>query len=207
MRDGIVFGVIIVLALGVAFACGGDDDSGVCPLGSEGCRCLRGGCDGEPVCVDGVCVRLDADADADGDADGPATCSGGFLDPATSLCWEEPPDDFQRNWDAAMAYCSGLSLGGYGPGSWHLPTISELRSLIRGCPSAVSGGPPCDYLGGPGAGGAYWPSGLSGWALWYWSSSTSSVANFAFGVYFCYGSVVDSTKSLPGYVRCVRPGP
>jgi hypothetical protein len=178
-----------------------------------------------------VDVDVDADAgtDVDVDADaGPSTCSGGWYDPSSDLCWQDPPDETGRNWDAAVAYCNGLSLGGHGPGSWHLPNIDELRSLVRGCPDIETGGAcrvteaclgdgcydsacypaDCGALGGPGAGGCYWPAGPGGPCLWYWSSSSyAGGASYAWLVDFYNGYVDRNVKIGTHYVRCVRRGP
>jgi hypothetical protein len=173
----------------------------------------------------------DADTDADGDGeadgdDGSSTCAGGWLDPSSGLCWQNPPDDTLRTWDDATAYCAGLSLGGYGPGSWHLPTIDELRSLIRGCPDAMTGdittcnwsdGCPvcasCTRGEGP-ASGCYWDPSLRGSCSYmspYWSSlscTRSGGGAAAAVVSFDQGWVMyQATGGGPWAVRCVRPGP
>ncbi|MBI5490779.1 MAG: DUF1566 domain-containing protein [Deltaproteobacteria bacterium] len=140
----------------------------------------------------------------DGTIAAPApACEGGYFDAAANLCWENPPRVGYAyggmSWDDAVTYCDALSLGGYGPGSWHLPTVSELRSLLRGCPSTETGGAcgvtdacldvtacssdacwaGCDIFGGPGPRAAYWPPGVTGDvefydARFYWSSSPAT---------------------------------
>ena len=167
-------------------------------------------------------VEAESDADADGDA---GACDGAWRDPTTGYLWENPPVAGMR-WDEAVTYCNGLRLCGYGPGSWHLPTVSELRTLIRGCPATESGGwcgvtdsclsdscewepcVGCGYLSGPGPGGCYWDSALGGWCSWYWSSSSSAGgASYAWTVYFNYGYVGYYDETYTDSVRCVRRGP
>jgi hypothetical protein len=131
-----------------------------------------------------------------------------------------------------VEYCNALDLGGYGPGSWHLPTIGELRSLIRGCPATETGGPcgvtdtcldavcwddsctGCSYFGGPGADGAYWPPELRGTSgttafLLYSSSACADRPHTAWVVVFDDSGLGDSYTEDGGRgdVRCVRPGP
>ncbi|MCK9464119.1 MAG: DUF1566 domain-containing protein, partial [Proteobacteria bacterium] len=65
-------------------------------------------------------------------------CDGGQLDPATNLCWQNPPPDDKLNWEAAKAYCDGLSLGGHD--DWRLPKIHELNSIVRGCVNGTASG-------------------------------------------------------------------
>lgn len=225
--------VVAVLLGTVAVGACGDDDSGNCPVGSEGCPCTTGGaCDGTLVCASNLCVRFGADADADADADGSTTaCEGGWLDPVTSLCWQDPSSSSTTTWNGAVGYCANLSLAGHGPGSWHLPTISELRSLIRGCPGTVTGGScgvtdaclgsetcwdascnACLESAGPGAGGVYWPVVLAdppGAYQDYWSSSPDTdVAGLWWYVNFRTGTVNGWDMSMDYYyARCVRPGP
>jgi hypothetical protein len=171
-------------------------------------------------------VAGDADV-ADGAEAEAGACGGGWYDPSSGLCWQDPPPYSVFDWNAAMAYCAALELGGYGPGSWHLPTISELRSLIRGCPAVETGGScgvidtclgsgcendsclGCSSLGGPGAGGEYWPSALRGTAHWCWSSSSVAAggASYAWLVYFLNGYLVNYVKTTALDARCVRPGP
>ncbi len=52
-------------------------------------------------------------------------CVGGKYDPNSGLCWEDQPSGTRMTFGEAGTYCS--SLDGY----WHLPNISELRSLFR----------------------------------------------------------------------------
>lgn len=171
----------------------------------------------------------------DADADGSGTsCSGGWLDPVTSLCWQDPAYEEFWRWDDALAYCAALARPGYGLSSWRLPTIDELRSLIRGCPKTETRGacnatggcadldydecwnPSCDgcsHSGGPGVGGAYWPAALeySGqYDLYYLSSSTVLLGGTPrpWIVHFDLGSVfAELSWGGPRRVRCVRFGP
>jgi len=125
-------------------------------------------------------------------------------------------------WSAAKAHCKSLSLGGHK--DWRLPTISELRSLARGCPPAQKGGScgvtdscrkqscwnddpcrACANNGGPGPGGAYWPPELSGRIGWYWSSSAvADLDDLAWSVGFDYGVVFYSHQNVVYEARCVR---
>ena len=165
-----------------------------------------------------------ADADADVDDGGLVPCAGGWYDGTSGLCWQDPPHDVWMTWSDAVAYCGRFSSGDYGPGSWLLPTISELRSLVRGCPETGPGGAcgvtdscagvdcwndacyGCEPYVGPA--GCYWPAGLGGRCDWFWSSSlyAGSYSNVLI-VGFVAGMVVSFNRTDTFYVRCVRPGP
>jgi hypothetical protein len=130
----------------------------------------------------------DADADVADDADGGEadadTCPDGWLDPDTALCWETTPGPVV-SWIEALSYCLSMALdAGL---SWRLPTVDELRTLIRGCPAADAclvyevcpyratcfdgcSVPLCTWLSGPGPGGCYALDGISECG-WYWSST------------------------------------
>ncbi len=119
-------------------------------------------------------------------------------------------------WDIAVSYCNNLNEGGFT--DWHLPTISELRTLIQNCSGTISGGPckvsddclsgtcfdnsctGCDYD----QSGTYSKFGETGF---FWSSSTTSnMTNFAWGVKFDYGKIANDIKNYDSgyFVRCVR---
>jgi hypothetical protein len=119
--------------------------------------------------------------------------------------------------------CSTLTLCGFS--DWTVPTISELRSLVRGCPSTVTGGTCgvtdiclgtdcdggcsiCDNSAGPGSDGCYWPEGVGGPCFVYWSSSVyfdSSRQSYRYRfANFSNGSIASCDPSDGNYVRCVR---
>ena len=153
---------------------------------------------------------------------------GVHFDPSSGLYWQNPPSTEEHDWRSAMSYCSGLSLAGHGPGSWHLPTISELRTLARGCTSGVTGSTcrvtdtclasgcqdiacvGCQPGGGPGYSGAYLPPPVVGPTsrMFYWSSSSlRGRPAWAWQVNFGVGGVIRRRKSERSPVRCVRRSP
>jgi hypothetical protein len=80
-----------------------------------------------------------ADTDADTDTDDGCSEAGApqytWCDEATGLLWENPHMDAPGgiNLNSAVAYCASLGLGDFN--DWHVPTIDELRTLIRACPA------------------------------------------------------------------------
>ena len=102
-----------------------------------------------------------------------------WTDPDSGLIWQVwPKGDARFNYYTAIEHCDELIYGGYD--DWRLPTISELRSVIRGCPSTQTGGEcgvtdtcnsmdcwddkcyyGCELQNGPSEGGFYWPDGFS----------------------------------------------
>lgn len=148
-----------------------------------------------------------------------------WTDLTTGLMWQNYTDCCY-NWDEAKSYCPNLSWGGYD--DWRQPTISELRSLIRGCSTTETGGScgvtdscldsscydsscyECSYGGGP-ADGCYLPSELSSNCSYFWSSSAvADSVNSAWYVYFINGHVShdningDVSGGTGSSVRCVR---
>jgi hypothetical protein len=141
-----------------------------------------------------------------------------WFDPASNLTWRVSPAPGSMAWQAANDYCSGIG--------WRLPTIDELRTLIRGCTRTQPGGscgltsscltyPTCCddncsgcVAGGGPEGGCYWPAEITGTCSWYWSSSEAEgYPSFdAWGVDFGNGSLNNSASLDPTSVRCVRSG-
>jgi len=100
------------------------------------------GCDevGELDEADGA-VDTDSDTDNDTDSDcGPGDCGPpwGWYDKTSGLCWQDPPHDEPLAWEEAIEYCDALVLCDHD--DWRLPSISELRSFIRGCEAIMTGG-------------------------------------------------------------------
>lgn len=134
----------------------------------------------------------DDDSSGDDDDDSDFTCDGDVCtDSISGLMWQNE-DEPVTDWDAAISYCENLELGGYS--DWRLPTISELRSLVRDCPETETGGScgvtddcldhedcydhdlcnSCEWNSGPGPDGQNWPAGLLGGGWYHWSSSEYS---------------------------------
>lgn len=143
-----------------------------------------------------------------------------FLDAENGLAWELVPMGGNPNVADALGYCESLTL--LGSGGWRLPTVSELRSLMRGCPDTVANGAceltddcatsdcrndACDGCinepgGGP-AGGCYWNPNLQGECSGYWSSTTPG-GGFGWIVDYADGTIRQRDAALPaGLVRCV----
>ena len=151
-----------------------------------------------------------------------------WTDSATGLIWQKTMGtDCWDEWDDAKEYCQNLNWGGHD--NWRLPTISELRSLIRGCDATATGGScgvtdscldgcdcydsdlcGCTEGSGP-ANGCYWPPELEGKCGTYWSSSeneyceTSSPWDSVWFVGFESGNILSGDKIINTCcVRCVR---
>lgn len=143
-----------------------------------------------------------------------------FLDADNGLAWELVPMGGNPNVADAVAYCDALTL--LGSGGWRVPTVDELRSLMRGCPQTRTDGAcgltddcatvdcrddACDGCidtpgGGP-AGGCYWDPNLHGECSGYWSS-TSAGGGFGWIVDYADGTIRQRDAALPaGLVRCV----
>jgi len=163
------------------------------------------------------------DDDASGDDDNASSYT--WTDSSSGLTWQVEPAGNSMSWGEAKSHCDNLNFDGHD--DWHLPTISELRSLIRGCDATVPGGAcditddcldssclngaclnGCDYLAGPGSGGAYWPLELSGEIsmLGHWSSSTLADYDFVLFIDFGFGLVNYASGDVASGagVRCVR---
>ena len=198
-------------------------------------RCVRDAdcvpdCDGA-VCGDGGCLDQ---PEACGECGYGQQCEIGqcidlpltWQDPDTGLTWEAFPSqeyfevmDLEEEFLEVEARCQGLELAG---GGWRLPTISELRSLVRGCPNTELGGEcpvvhdgctsaiclvdgSCDGCGsgaGP-TGGCYWPASIGGTCNRYVSAThPSSYPMLSILLYFNNGSL--EFQSPTALVRCVR---
>ncbi len=101
--------------------------------------CSSGGGDDDDNVPDDDAGDDDGDDDVDDNTDDDVVVGEGeWLDEATGLIWQQDPVNEWILWDEAQHYCDNLILGDHD--NWRLPTISELRSLIRGCDETVTGG-------------------------------------------------------------------
>ena len=141
-----------------------------------------------------------------------------WYDPDTNLCWEDPPREDRILWYAASTYCDEL-----GPG-WGLPTIDQLRTLVRNCSNAEPDGAcgvtdpdclsasschstceACTHGLGPGVYGCYWVPSLSGFCGAYWSCSIDADDSLAaWCVMYETAFVSQDWRTNDAFVRCVR---
>lgn len=189
-----------------------------CVLGLAACGDDDGG-GGDAGTDSGTATDSDADTDADGDAD----CEDAWYDSASGLSWEIFPIGGYTDWDSAVEYCDTLTLCDHD--DWRMPTISELRSLIRGCADTETSGE-CgvtdDCLGvscwsaavcqgceggGPDL-GCFWPTEIDGDCSNYTFSYSVCPGNEAtvWAVQFCT-AYVHTVSKVMGLKRCVRGGP
>jgi hypothetical protein len=147
--------------------------------------------------------------------------SGVWLDEEPALCWEESASEGMTDGWSAVTYCEDLSLAGYP--DWRLPSVDDLRALVRGCGDTQTGGActveagspmedcneaceGCISGDGPAGGGCYWPAEIGGTcSSWYWSDSKlPENATFVWNVHFEDAAVGFMHKENMGLVRCVR---
>lgn len=181
------------------------------------------------TCQNGSCDDTINGADALQGSDTATTNVGNWIDTGSGLMWQGSPSSDTMTWQQAMDYCNDLTLDDYD--DWRLPTINELRSLIRGCPATVTGGScgatdgclaapcwgdgtspcvGCTIWQGPGDNGCYCPEGLSAIRHPYlWSSSSEALYGIdAWVVSFDTGAVSYEVKdnNATYAARCVRSG-
>ena len=95
-----------------------------------------------------------------------------------------------KSWQQALAYCEGLTWGGYS--DWYLPNVTELSSIVDD--HHIS--PVIDPVAFPNTPSSY-----------FWSSSSyAGSASDAWYVDFSFGYVYYVGKSYGHAVRCVRRG-
>ncbi len=167
-------------------------------------------------CSDGMCVFNGTGSDSDVSTGGDTYAGATWFDSDSGLTWQKSPAGLM-NWADARTYCASWS------GGWRVPTVDELRSLIRGCEATEPGGEchvqtdhcvvlscagdscnGCAEHAGP-SNGFYWPSELSGPEHWHWSSSkVEGKSELVWVVIFFSANVNVNFKENEGYVRCVR---
>ena len=153
-----------------------------------------------------------------------------WTDPDSGLMWQVwPKGDARFNYYTAIEHCDELVYGGYD--DWRLPTISELRTLIRGCPGThIEGscsvtdsctGPECrndmcwgcDYLNGLAEGGIYWPNDFTVsekyfYQYGFWSSTIYTETEYdqdrAWRIHFTDAGLMTIPKNSADTARCVR---
>jgi hypothetical protein len=164
-------------------------------------------------------VVIESEPTDDDNADDDSASGDTWTDPSSGLTWQVTPSSEYLTWDDAKSYCENLSLAG---GGWHLPTISELRTLIRGCDRTETGGScgvtdscldstcqdescyPCNDGEGPNN-GCYGPSELPGECDFWWSSSlVADVGYTAWGVGTDAGGLGSHWVDDYDNARCVR---
>ena len=182
----------------------------------------------------------DSQPDDDGDTSAPEPtlpeCSPSgakpCIDSATKLIWSSATSQ-NKKWAEAENRCSELEEGGFK--NWRMPTISELRTLVRNCQKTATGGlckvtdectasyssanPQCynidlctsttNAIGiercGDQTDGSY--SLLGDASVYLWSSSEPDEDHDkAWYIYFKNTNILNQKKTLTGQVRCVRRG-
>ncbi|RJO66174.1 MAG: DUF1566 domain-containing protein [Myxococcales bacterium] len=217
------------------------NDSNSCTSSDQ---CTGGSCGGTPFSCNshGTCNGTNCNCNTGYAGNYCDSCASGYegyptcapivawYDSATNLSWQITPPSNGYNWQDAINYCDGLSLGGHS--DWRLPTISELRTIVRGCTATMTGGgcgvtdgclssgcrgsscDGCSFYNGP-DGGCYWVSQLekkpgATYCEYSWSSSVySSDTSHAWRIGFSSANIDDASKTSTSYfsTRCVRTGP
>ena len=152
------------------------------------------------------------------------------IDSANKLIWSSATSK-NKTWAEAENHCSTLTEGGFE--DWRMPTISELRTLVRNCQKTATGGackvtdectasystanPQCYNVDlctsttsaygiefcGNKTDGSY--SLLGDASVYIWSSSEPDEDHDkAWFIYFKNSNILNQKKTLTAIVRCVR---
>ncbi len=179
---------------------------------------------------DGVPNADDLDDDGDGVPDAsdlapldPAVSTGEWCDMDNNICWEQTAQDTLMNETDAEVYCSSLELAGHD--NFRVPTISELRTLVTGCPDTMPDGAcqigedstisdwnqqvcelSCDDNQGPGEDGCYLDNPALKGPCGEYSSSTSPNGGDIWILDFSSADIGTRGRSneQKQYIRCVR---
>jgi hypothetical protein len=173
------------------------------------------------VCKAGKCIAQNGAEDGSSMTAQPQPYSAEtWTDTTSGLTWQVSPTD-NISWEKAKAYCETLTLDTLS--DWRLPTISELRTLVRGCVDTETNGAcgladtcrdwtscrniPCDgcTTGEGPASGCYWPGELKGQCSLYWSSTEDErAADEALYLHFGDGGLFNHSMDAGLFVRCIR---
>jgi hypothetical protein len=110
-----------------------------------------------------------------------------IIDKERNLMWQDDSaaSSTDKNYADAVAHCESLDLAGYT--DWYLPSVDELKSIIKAenYPRSIA------------------KAFQNVYPDYYWSSTEYS-SELAWIVLFIYEDVTYYHKSDPSYVRCVR---
>lgn len=117
---------------------------------------------------------------------------GTVTDRATGLTWQQIPDPMLYTQAGAATLCSGLALGGTAAGTWRLPTVAELQTIVD------------DTAFIPAIDATLFPNAIAT-VEFYWTSSTyapNPVSSWM--LWFDTGYPASADPASTGAVRCVR---
>jgi Protein of unknown function (DUF1566) len=257
MKLGWLVWMIIVVVLGVATftgSCGDDDDEN---SGENKSECLifcdhLSNCaeisanlgvasfdECRELCQEispnvGVCVNNATDcsdaaecfdfSDDSGDDD-TTEFDGTWTDSETGLMWQVDHCVGGLDYDSSIECCNKLDLAGYS--DWQLPSISQLRTIIRGCPTTKLGGScgitdqcsslscensacyqnNCDTRGGPNE-GYYWPDEFVIYGNAYISRTRVADSGYTHQVWyipFITAKIINQSGDFDQYsAKCIR---
>lgn len=131
----------LIIAGIILAACGGEE-SIIMEKASAGILCIADDvcypeCKADPDCGDEDDDNNNADND-DGNDDNNNDSTEEWIDETTNLIWQNPVTDGTYTFEGAIVYCDTLVHEGYS--NWKTPTISQLRSLVRGCQGTQTDG-------------------------------------------------------------------
>ncbi|MBR4531399.1 DUF1566 domain-containing protein [bacterium] len=139
----------------------------------------------------------------------------GGTDPSSGLTWSTRSSG-SMNWRDSKSYCNNLTENGYS--DWHLPTISELKTLVKNC-SAIAAGGSCyvsdscssrdcfnydDCINNSCSEDSHGGYSKFGEAITLRSSSENDNKEYVWGVNFQLAWLEGASKEENYVVRCVR---